>query len=404
MLSPPSSSKPEPKLLRPSWAKLMVAPTPKKKPLGLIHVPPSAELDRVAVRPHVGRQPAVVDVRGAGERVVEVLLAVELGRQAQTLARRHGEAEAPTSTVRDRVGAAAVLEVGRAAERKPAVGGQLERLVDLLADDHVGDEVGLARRRALVDVAAAGGQLHDAADREGDVVLGVLGQDVELAADVDVAERRAGPGIPHQRVFVDRAAGRVGVEAERTVVAVDARDGLDRQEHLGAVADAVAERADEPPDVAEAGFAIGVHVVSAERLALRGQHLRRRNVPETGVAEERRRRRPRGIRWSWRRGLRRLRLGARGSSASQHHTCSEHRPAPPLHACCRHEYASDVTSRKPRPHPTSRLEGSQRQENEDLAGTRRTTLGVWIRLVRMRWRCRVTRQSRPVSSSRPATR
>ena len=41
MLSPPSSSKPEPKLLRPSWARLTVAPTPAKKPLGLIHVPPS---------------------------------------------------------------------------------------------------------------------------------------------------------------------------------------------------------------------------------------------------------------------------------------------------------------------------------------------------------------------------
>ncbi len=40
MLSPPSSSA-KPKLLRPSCAKLTVAPTPAKNPLGLIQVPPS---------------------------------------------------------------------------------------------------------------------------------------------------------------------------------------------------------------------------------------------------------------------------------------------------------------------------------------------------------------------------
>ena len=217
------------------------------------------------------------------------------------------------------------------------------------------------------------------------VVLGVLGQDVELAADVDVAERRAGPGVPHERIFVDRAAGGVGVEAERTVVAVDARDDFHRQEQLGAIADAVAERADEASDVGEAGFAIGVHVVGAERLALRRQHLTGRDVPETGVAEERRRRRPRGVCRCRRRGLS---ASAPGRPRTLRQPASHMLRAPSCTtAVCLFVVTSTppiVTSRKPRPHPTSRLEGSQRQENEDLAGTRRTTSGVWIRLVRRR--------------------
>ena len=122
-----------------------------------------------------------------------------------------------------------------------------------------------------------------------------LRHEVEFRADEQVADVVAAPSAVRPRIAVDDAADLGVVDEDRPQIALDPGVDQKRSENLGAVLDADAERAGEIADVGEALNEVGAAAVAARRpLAIR-QHFGGWHEPQAGVAEKRRRGRPRVV-------------------------------------------------------------------------------------------------------------
>src|SRR5204863_9954322 len=120
---------------------------------------------------------------------------------------------------------------GAAADDEAAVAGGLDALVEFLADDGVEREVDLAGARAVL---VASRKLDHPAHREGGRLLAPLRSEVDLRANPEITQLIAAPGVGHQRVLGDDAAGQRNRRKEqRPDVAIDAADEDPRSEELG---------------------------------------------------------------------------------------------------------------------------------------------------------------------------
>ena len=180
----------------------MLIPPPMKKPLRACHVSPAVAL---VIPLGVGRQRCDRSVdadHGAegSDGVPARHRAVELERSAQRAARADGRADSPAERP------AGNLEVvGAAAELPPGVARHLDAARRVfLAEDGVDDEIGASGAGARVVVP--GRRLEHAAQSDGRRLLAVLGPEVELGAEVEVADVIAAPSAVHARIAIDDAA------------------------------------------------------------------------------------------------------------------------------------------------------------------------------------------------------
>ena len=153
--------------------------------------------------------------------------------------------------------------VGVAADDEAAEAGELDALVDFLADDRVEREVRLARAGALLRRPAVGSlTMPRSANAAGccrhcDVRL-------ILRAEPEVAELVAGPALADERILVDDAARRgVDRQEERPDVAVDAADHRPRAEELRRGRRGRAEGHRPVRDVGEALVVVEVDAIGA---------------------------------------------------------------------------------------------------------------------------------------------
>jgi hypothetical protein len=136
-------------------------------------------------------------------------------------------------------------------------------------------------------------QLQDAADRERCRLLLVLGPEVELGADVEVADVVSRPNLTHARVTVDDAPRLlIGCE-NRPNVAVDPGVEQERAKNLGPPAEPDAESASDVTYVGETLLEVRAAAVPADGPLAVSKHLGRGHEPEPRIPEERRRRRSR---------------------------------------------------------------------------------------------------------------
>src|SRR5262249_9879404 len=140
-----------------------------------------------------------------------------------------------------------------------------------LADDRVDREIELAGADALIGVA--GRYLEDAAECERRRIALTLGEQVDLGADVEIADVIACPELVDLRIAIDRAAERGIRKEDGTDVAVDARHGEERAEDLGAVLDAEREGSGEVADVGVALDPVGAAAIAADRHLAVAEHL-----------------------------------------------------------------------------------------------------------------------------------
>ena len=247
-------------------------------------------------------------------------------RGAQGVPRREARPHPPPERAARNVEA-----VGLASDFIPRRPRELDALPELLAANEVEPEIGLPGRHARVVVA--GRQLHHPAERERRRLLAELRPQVELRAQIEVADVVAGPALVHPRGAIDDAPHVRVVGEQRPQIAIDPRVHEERSEELGAVPDADGERGGDVADVAEALDVVRAAPVSADRPLTVAEDFAGRNKPQSSVAEEGRCRRSRLLgsvrgrglrsRWTLHRGCRgKSALGARAGCHCQHErTC-----------------------------------------------------------------------------------
>ena len=225
---------------------------------------------------------------------------IELAEHAQEIAGGEGDADAIVE------GAARGIEPVRLAAELPAgVAGGFDQLRGFLADDAVDREVRLAG--AVAHAVLRSRQLDDAADRDGQRILAVLRPQVDLRADIEVADVIPSPRLVDARVPIENPAEVRVLDEQRFDVAVDAGVEEERSEDLRAILDAVPNRAGEVADVCVALDEVRAATIPANGPFAAREDFAGRHKPHTSVAEERRRRgsgllRRGGRRGRWLRG------------------------------------------------------------------------------------------------------
>src|SRR5688500_2489029 len=203
---------------------------------------------------------------------------MQFGGEPQVAPRRHAEADAPAQAVRQ------LDSVRLAADDETAESGQLDALVDLLAEDRIERKVRLAGSDSFL-VVFRGRQLDQSPNAEGERILPPLRRKVHLAANPDVAELVARPPVADERIVVDDATtlavGRTEVQGPR--IAVDAPHRVDRREQLGAIAESDTERDRPIRHVGEAFVVVEVRTIQTERPTTCWEDLAGRHEPQPRI-------------------------------------------------------------------------------------------------------------------------
>ena len=185
-------------------------------------------------------------------------------------AARERAADAPHEAARE------VVAIRLAAHLDAGCGRQLDLLRELARADQVELEIRLAGAQAVV--RARGRQLRHHAQRRGVAVRVGLRGDVELRADIGIADA----GAP---ALVDQVILRLTVSRHRHQVGVDAA-GAERAEDLDAIGRAEREHAADVGDVAESFAAIEIDELDAATPSALRQRVAERHEPDAGVAED----------------------------------------------------------------------------------------------------------------------
>src|SRR5580765_445664 len=196
-------------------------------------------------------------------------------------ARRHARADAPPESVRQ-------VEVVRiTAEHCAAVAGELDTLIEFLAQNQVEGEVRLPSADALVVILGARQLDHPTNSQRERMLVVVLGQQVYFGAQPKVAELIVRPSLSDERVVVDDSTG-LGLprQEDRADVAIDATDDRPRTEHLRPIGKTERERQRPVADVRETLVVVVVDTVCTPRPLAGREYLTGRHEPEPGISHE----------------------------------------------------------------------------------------------------------------------